>query len=186
MGDRTGTGYAIYEGTSEYDTGSFAHPTYTTVFQVELVAILLATRHVIHEARSLCPRYIKIFSDSQSTLAALDARQSSCRTVRDTIKALNKLAQLCLTVRLVWIPSHTGIPGNERADSLAKLGTTANALESPYLSLRPLVSSRSAVSRVVLETWNTYPGGRMTKEFIPRLNAGQVRPLLLLDRTTLS
>ena len=108
----------------------------------------------------------------------------------DTIDALNELTHICHTVCLVWIPSHTGISGNKRADSLAKLGTAIDALESPYLPLRPLVSSRGAVLHVVLETWSTnwtaYSGGRMTKDFLPRPNAGQVCPLLTLDRTTLA
>ena len=185
MDERTGTGYVLYEGTDEYDTVSFALPPYTTVFQAELVAGLLATRHVIHEARSLRPRYVKLFSDSQSALVALDSRRSSCRTVCDAIEALDELAQLCHTVRLVWIPSHPGIPGNERADSLAKRGTAVDALESPYLPLRPLVSSRGAVFRVVLDAWSTdwnaYQGGRMTKEFLPQPNSGQVHTLLMLD-----
>ena len=37
---------------------------------------------------------------------------------------------------LVWIPSHTGIRGNERADYLAKLGTTLDVPDSPYLPLQ--------------------------------------------------
>ena len=85
--DRTGTGYSIFEGTNEYDTGSFTLPEYSTVFQAKLVAILLAACHVLREARSLRPRYIKIFSNFQSAIAALAARHSSCRTVRDTISA---------------------------------------------------------------------------------------------------
>ena len=159
---------------------------YSTVFQAELVAILLAARHVLHEGRSLRPRYIKIFSDSQSAVAALVARRSSCRTVRDTISALNDLAAICNTVRLVWVPSHTGILGNERANSLAKLGMAADAAEPPYLPLRPLSSSRAAVSHAIMETWSTnwttYSGGRMTKDFLPHPNPSRVRPLLALDR----
>ena len=97
--DRTGTGYVIYVGANEYDAGSFSLSPYSTVFQAELVAILLATRHVLREARSLRPRFVKIFSDSRSALAALNACRSSCRTVRDTIDALNALAEVCHTVR---------------------------------------------------------------------------------------
>ena len=42
MNDRVGTGYVIYEGTSQYDNGSYSLPSHSTVFQAELVAILLA------------------------------------------------------------------------------------------------------------------------------------------------
>ena len=56
MNDRVGAGYVLYEGTTEYDSGSYSLPSYSTVFQAELVAILLAARHVLREARSLRPR----------------------------------------------------------------------------------------------------------------------------------
>ena len=45
--DRTGTGYVIYEGANEYDTGSFSLSPSSMVFQAELVAILLSVRHVL-------------------------------------------------------------------------------------------------------------------------------------------
>ena len=65
---------------------------------------------------------------------ALRARRSSSKTVLDTIESLNKLTLICTVVRLVWIPSHTGIRGNDHADYLAKLGTTMDAPDSPYLA----------------------------------------------------
>ena len=34
----TSTGYVIYEGATEYDSGSFSLPQYSTVFQAELIA----------------------------------------------------------------------------------------------------------------------------------------------------
>ena len=184
--DRTGTGYVIDEGATEYDFASFSLPPHSTVFQAEVVAILQSVRHILWEACSLRPRYVKIFSDSRSALAALDARCSTCCTVRDAIHALNALAAVCHTVCLIWVPSHSGIRGNERADSLAKADTS---VESPYLPLCPLSHSRGLVSQAVRETWanhwTDYAGGRMTKDFLPRPCPGRVRPLLSLDRPTL-
>ena len=59
MHDRVGTGYVLYEGTTEYDTGSYSLPSHSTVSQAELTAILLAARHVLRKARSLRPKYVK-------------------------------------------------------------------------------------------------------------------------------
>ena len=44
---RLGTGYVIYEETTEYDIESYSLPSHATVFQAELVAILLATCHIL-------------------------------------------------------------------------------------------------------------------------------------------
>ena len=46
--------------------------------------------------------------------------------------------------------------GNERVDSLAKLGTSTaiDAPNSPYLSLRPLTSSRGEVCHAIMESWS--------------------------------
>ena len=57
--DSTDTGYSIFEGTNEYDYGSFVLPEYSTVFQAELVAILLAARHVLREAQAYGPDTLK-------------------------------------------------------------------------------------------------------------------------------
>ena len=190
MQDHVGTGYVLYEGTMEYDTGSYSLPPHSTVFQAELTAILLAARHVLREARSLRPKYVKILGDSRSALLALSARRSSCRTTLDTLQALEHLASVCRSVRLLWIPSHSGITGNARADSLAKAGTTVQATESPYIPMCPVVFSRHRVSQYFRERWaakwTSYDGGGMTKDFLPCPNSSQVAPLLDLDQVTLT
>ena len=64
------------------------------------------------------------------------------------------------------------------------------APESPYTTLRPFSFTRCQVTQYFhtqwAAEWDSYVGGRMTKEFLPCPNSSRVGPLLDLDRTTLT
>ncbi|KAJ8950227.1 hypothetical protein NQ318_006201 [Aromia moschata] len=62
------------------------------------------------------------FSVSQAALMAIESSKVKSRLVLDCKKILNDLAS-CNRVILTWIPGHSGVPGNEEADRLARLGS---------------------------------------------------------------
>ena len=70
-------------------------------------------------------KYVKIFSDSQAAIAAIDSSDVTSQAVLDTKVALNKLAKLTRNTVIVWIKAHMGHDGNEVADEMAKQGTTS-------------------------------------------------------------
>lgn len=83
------------------------------------MAILLALELVQEKRWSS----VTLFTDSKSALTAIetkyDLRCDSYIILR--IKSiLLHLAKEGIHVRLIWIPSHHGIPDNERVDELAK------------------------------------------------------------------
>lgn len=94
---------------------------YSTVFQVEVFAILNCVNSLQTESESS----IAICSDSQAALMALKSAKTSSKLVAETTKALKYLS-VYDSVRLLWVPGHSDVPGNEVADVLAKQAACMN------------------------------------------------------------
>ena len=65
-------------------------------------------------------QYIKIFSDSQAAILALNSNTVTSSLVKQTIITLKALADSTKRVEIYWIKGHVGHDGNERADQLAR------------------------------------------------------------------
>lgn len=92
---------------------------YATVFQTELHAI---SELCISEPMKLSVgRVIYICTDSQSVMDAVSSPLVKSRTVYNCKSRLNELS-VANKVTLLWAPAHPGIPGNVRADELARNG----------------------------------------------------------------
>jgi ribonuclease HI len=114
----TATGCGIY--CEEYSINrSERLSDYSTVMQAETIAIKICAEEM--NQRNLKDRNIFIFSDSQAALKAITKSSISTLTVKDCVNSLNILGRNNKLV-LSWVPGHSGIPGNEKADELANLG----------------------------------------------------------------
>ena len=106
--DGVGTGAWEWSSTQEIVCSL---DSYATVFQAELRAIreYAVRMHTTGTERCL----ITICSDSKAALQVLDAISITCKEVTGCREALETLSEKN-GVRLLWVPGHSGIPGNDR------------------------------------------------------------------------
>lgn len=168
VNDDTGAGVYCPGGTERaYPLG-----THATVFQAEVFAILRCCGICIHEERR--GNRISICSDSRAALLALQSPKVTSQLVWECRERLCELAG-DNEVELRWVPGHSGIPGNEAADRLARDGSSTKLVgPEPCLGV-PGKSVRGAVYAVVRKhqerDWLGLPGQRQSKE----LNRGCIR-----------
>jgi ribonuclease HI len=104
---------------------------YVTVLQAKIYAILACVYEIQSNVRS--EKYISICSDSRAALKALQAAKTTSPLVRQCQRALNDISTYH-SVRLFWVPGHSGIRGNEIADELAREGSVHHFV-GPELAL---------------------------------------------------
>jgi ribonuclease HI len=158
---------------------------YATVFQAEVFAILSCSQLLLGEAAS--GLQISICSDSQAAIQALTAYKCSSRLVQECIDSLNTLG-LCNEVKLLWVPGHCGIEGNEEADQLARLGSSSTPITpEPVVGMaRCIVKTalKESMFRELNNLWRNSAGMRQSKLMIKGPSKKLTRSLLDLNRST--
>jgi ribonuclease HI len=157
MEDDVGAGFVIYQNNTVIKEEAYHLGAHSTVFQAEMAAVLKATNHL--NSTNTKNQNIHIFCDSQATLMAIDSAKIKHRTTQETVDALNTLGE-CNTLKLLWIPAHSDYEGNERADTLAKKGSsnedaTIIKLPTPQAIWKTL--TRQMILHQALERWENSP-----------------------------
>ena len=87
-------------------------------------------------------KFFVIFTDSLSSLMALKGQHFHYPYIFNIIDQYTHLLKLNKTVVFAWVPSHVGIQGNEKADTLAKeaLGLNISNIKIPHTDFRANVN----------------------------------------------
>ena len=109
-------------------------PGNASIFTAELQALKMAFNIVKNCDGN---RFI-IFTDSLSSLQALDSNTCDHPFIQDILKPYNDCLSVNKKVVLAWVPSHVGIKGNEKADELAKQALNFNVLNKLF-QINPIV-----------------------------------------------
>ena len=165
---------------------SYALGQFTTVFQTEIFAIIECCRLLTEQQQM--GRTIVICSDSRSVLGALSAPRVSSRLTLECLRALDRVGEQNM-VKLLWVPGHSAVLGNEEADALAREGSmTVFQGPEPVFGL-PLALARGALkdwlAQEHMARWNRERTCRHTRLFIEGLDSRRARKLLSASRKLL-
>jgi ribonuclease HI len=189
----TGCGYVIYS-TQHNSDPQIIHEqssylgTMATVFQAEVFAIGQAAHYVDNHPSNLEGiNQIDIITDSKAALQAIDGLITSSKLVKDCMIALDKL-QKRVNVAIHWTKAHVGHEGNEKADKLAKAGTSKITYATEPIIPVPKAWVRNKIKTYINSEWNNRWKGiteaRQTKIFFPTTNIKTSQKLLNYNKKT--
>ena len=158
-------------------------------YEAELKGIqsALSHLHATFESDPTTATNIVIFTDSKSALQALEKGNADNEEVLLTAMNADKLlSAFAVRVVLQWIPGHTNIPGNERADKLAKKGTQQEQPDKPttYQTTKGIITQN--YKEEWMNAWARGSTGRKVYSHMNKTNPkDRIKSLKRKDQTSI-
>ena len=93
---------------------------------------------------------IIIFTDAMSVLQALENNTCKDKNINNLSAVIGQVINThAVEITLQWIPGHVQIPGNERADALAKQG----AMKTQNVSSASINTAKQIIKQTKKEIW---------------------------------
>lgn len=158
---------------------------YVSVFQAEVYAIMSA----LEECASLPQRAkICICSDSRAAIAALSSSSVKSSLVADC-RSLFADMRGRYSIELIWVPGHSGVHGNEKADALARAASaTIPVGPEPILPIGPSRLKQkleTAFRQKFIRYWREAEINEYPKQLVSNPNKKYGLHYLTADRKTI-
>ena len=119
---------------------------------------------------SIKPKYVKILTDSQAALKALDSIDIISIMTLKTAEALENLKCRTKGCTIAWVKAHIGIPSKEAADSAARQGAknidnTLQKINTPIPGKTTKSEIGNAIRREWKRKWQNAPHYKPTEHF---------------------
>ncbi|KAF9413617.1 hypothetical protein HW555_008195 [Spodoptera exigua] len=118
----------LLAGGTEIRTKRMRLESMCTVFQAELLAIARATDLVVRGDFGCAA----VLSDSRSSLDLIRNSETHHPLATHIRKNIRELEGRGKILQFFWVKAHVGIPGNERADELARLAAAQSRVAPAY------------------------------------------------------
>ncbi|KAE9528623.1 hypothetical protein AGLY_012198 [Aphis glycines] len=147
-----GVGIAI---TNEDLTIRFKLPENCSIYTAEAIAILKTVEYVSlnHDHDNLRKNNL-ILSDSLSTLISLKNTFNTTDIAKLILQKISQASKTGIKIALIWIPGHSDIEGNEKADQEAK--KAAECTDTPTLNITTFADTKNQIKELFKIKWQTH------------------------------
>ncbi|KAF9410372.1 hypothetical protein HW555_010498 [Spodoptera exigua] len=157
--DGVGAAYSYWRDGTEIRTKRMRLESMCTVFQAELLAIARATDLVVRGGFGCAA----VLSDSRSSLDLIRNSETHHPLATHIRKNIRELEGRGKILQFFWVKAHVGIPGNERADELARLAA-AQSRVAPAYDRCPVSYVKRRIREGAVHRWNeSFVNRRWTK-----------------------
>lgn len=141
----------------------------SSIFTAEATAILMALEYI--EDSRLTQTII--CSDSKSCIQAIETTSQNHPIISNILAKFLHLTDIRYDIKLCWIPSHTGISGNEKADKATRKppNTILQNTKIPATDFKPKI--QSYIKELWQQEWEHQENNKL-HEIAPAINNGPI------------